>query len=273
MGGKGGRKRKGGGMPTPGFGAGGQGGRFGGLLSPSPTPSVGGWETEDGGSDAVVSRETAAKVPRVGVAESVADVAALAGEVGKLDVDAYVGKEGVELLKSALLKLEVLPEVRRGLLDLLDDVELGVRVASESLVEFYSVKRELEGVKGELGVAKGALAKVEYQLSAKSPVLDSGDRGVWVGVNRLRWEITAARGDKECAVRREGATFLENRRLLGEVKRLEAGRVLRGVDKGTRMPAPPAPPVCVGSGTQTVGGGSAMGQASVFGGGVPGQSG
>ena len=47
MGGKGGKKRKGGGVPTPGFGAGGRGGPSGGLPSPSPTPSVGGWETED----------------------------------------------------------------------------------------------------------------------------------------------------------------------------------------------------------------------------------
>ena len=37
--------------------------------------------------------------------------------------------------------------------------------------------------------------------------------------------------------------------------RTQAGRVLRGVDKGTRMPAPPAPLVCVESGTQMVGAG------------------
>ena len=88
-----------------------------------------------------MSRETVAKVPRVGVAESVADVAALTGEVKKLDMDAYVGKERVELLKSAILKLGVLPEARRGLLVLLDDVELEMRVASESLIELYDIKR------------------------------------------------------------------------------------------------------------------------------------
>ena len=42
MGGKGGKKRKGRGVPTPGFGAGGQGGRFGRLLSPFWTPSLAG---------------------------------------------------------------------------------------------------------------------------------------------------------------------------------------------------------------------------------------
>ena len=55
-------------MPTPGFGAGGQGGRFGGLLSPSPTPSVAGWETDGGEARAGVSREAVEKVPRLGVA-------------------------------------------------------------------------------------------------------------------------------------------------------------------------------------------------------------
>ena len=254
MGGKGSRKRKGGGLSTPGFGGGGPGGRFGGLLSPSPTPSVGGWETEDGGSEVVVSRETVAKVPRVGVAESVADVAALVSGVEGLDMDDYVGKEDIGLLKSAIWNLEVLPEVRSGLLDLLDEVDLGVRLASESLVELMTVKRELVGVREELSEARAALEKVEYHLSAKVPMLGSDEKGVWVGVNKLRWEIITARGEKECSLKREQATYLENRKLLGKVKRLETGRVLRGVDKGTQMSAPPAPPVCVGSGTQTVGG-------------------
>ena len=71
MGGKGSRKRKGGGVPTPGFGAGGPGGRFGGLLSPSPTPSVAGWETDEGGVEMGVSREAVAKVPRLGASYSI----------------------------------------------------------------------------------------------------------------------------------------------------------------------------------------------------------
>ena len=43
----------------------------------------------------------------------------------------------------------------------------------------------------------------------------------------------------------------EKRLLEKEVERLVAGRVLNRKDKGTRMPAPPVPPVCVGSGMQT----------------------
>ena len=94
-----------------------------------------------------MSRETVAKVPRVGVAESVAesvaDVAALAGGVEKLDMDGYVGKEEVGLLRSAIWDLGVLPEVRSGLLDLLEEVDFGVRMASETLVELVTVKAEL----------------------------------------------------------------------------------------------------------------------------------
>ena len=43
----------------------------------------------------------------------------------------------------------------------------------------------------------------------------------------------------------------EKRALQKEVERLVAGKVLNGKDKETRMPAPPEPSVCVGSGVQT----------------------
>ena len=67
MGGKGGRKRKGGGLAVPRFGA-------GGLCTPSPTPSASGSVAGSGVASAV-SRYDAAKVPRLRVAESVADKA------------------------------------------------------------------------------------------------------------------------------------------------------------------------------------------------------
>ena len=78
-------------MPTPGFGARGVGGRFGGLLSPSLTPSVAGWETDEGDAEVGVSREAVAKVPRLRVAESVADVATLVGNVGRLGLVQWPG--------------------------------------------------------------------------------------------------------------------------------------------------------------------------------------
>ena len=76
MGGKGGKKRKGG-LVVPSFGA-------GGLRTPSPTPSVGGWETEDEGRRGGSVRDVRPKVPRVGSAKSVAGVDAVAEEMDKL---------------------------------------------------------------------------------------------------------------------------------------------------------------------------------------------
>ena len=67
MGGEGSKKRKGGGLAVPRFGA-------GGLRTPSPTPSASG---SVAGSEVAgaVSRHDAAKVPRFGVTESVANEA------------------------------------------------------------------------------------------------------------------------------------------------------------------------------------------------------
>ena len=67
MSGKGGKKRKGGGLAVPRFG-------IGGLRTPFPTPSVSGSVAGSGVAGAV-SRHNAAKVPRLGVAASVADKA------------------------------------------------------------------------------------------------------------------------------------------------------------------------------------------------------
>ena len=67
IGGKGGKKRKSGGLAVPWFGA-------DGLHTPSPTPSASGSVAGDREAG-VVSRHDAAKVPRLGVADSVADEA------------------------------------------------------------------------------------------------------------------------------------------------------------------------------------------------------
>ena len=67
MSGKGGKKRKGGGLAVPRFGT-------GGLRTPSLTPSALGF-VAGGGVAGAVSRHDAAKVLRLGVAESVADEA------------------------------------------------------------------------------------------------------------------------------------------------------------------------------------------------------
>ena len=46
-----------------------------------------------------------------------------------------------------------------------------------------------------------------------------------------------------------------------EVEHLVAGKVLNGRNKGTRMLAPPVPPVCVGSEVQTESTGVCSGRA------------
>ena len=59
------------------------------MLSPSLTPSVEGWETEDerfGGVRVPSAREAGLKVPRVGAASSVANVGGLSNEISQLQL-------------------------------------------------------------------------------------------------------------------------------------------------------------------------------------------
>ena len=186
MGGKGGRKRKGEGVPIFSFEAGGQGGRFGGLLSPSPTPSAVGWETDEGDVRVGVSQEAVAKVSRLGVAESVADMAVLVEDVERLEV-AIVAGAAARLRDKVVDVGRNLPGVRDWFLGL----------AEEAL-------REVADVRKELSAARAALEKVEYHLSAKVPMLGSDEKGLWVGVYDLRWEIIASWSEKECADNRRG---------------------------------------------------------------------
>ena len=76
MGGKGGKKRKGG-LAVPSFGA-------GRLRTPSPTISIGGWETVDEGRGGGSARDARPKITRLGAASSVAGVDAVAEEMDRL---------------------------------------------------------------------------------------------------------------------------------------------------------------------------------------------
>ena len=134
MGGKGGKKRKGGGVPTPGFGAGGRGGPSGGLPSPSPTPSMGGWETEEdrfGGGGVPSAREAGPKVPRVGAASSVADVGGLVAEMSQLRLRLGGPSQGLEVLLFNLVSPSGLAlPLRRTLSELVEEV-VECRVVAE----------------------------------------------------------------------------------------------------------------------------------------------
>ena len=138
IGGKGGKKRKGGGVPTPSFGVGGRGGPSAGLPSPSPMPSVRGWETDDeqvGGGWASLAREAGPKVPRVGEAGSVADVGGLAAEMSQLRLRFGGPSQGPKMLLFNLLSTSslVLP-VCRTLRELVEEVvELWVAAENEEL--------------------------------------------------------------------------------------------------------------------------------------------
>ena len=89
IGGKGGKKRKGG-LAVPSFGAGGQ-------RTPSPTPNVEGWETEDEGRVGRSARDVRPKLPRVGAARSVAGVDAVAEEMDKLRLGLRTGSAREQL--------------------------------------------------------------------------------------------------------------------------------------------------------------------------------
>ena len=108
MGGKGG-KRKGGGLVVPVFGA-------GGLRTPSPTPSASGSVAGAAEPELApgMSYDVPPKVPRVSVAESMADVAALSAGVEWLNVD--YGSGALRRLREVIRNLRVVLEVRSGLM-------------------------------------------------------------------------------------------------------------------------------------------------------------
>ena len=88
------------------------------------------------------------------------------------------------------------------------------------------LEAEVAGARGE---AKSANSDAEYfKLAGKV------HEGVRISAEKLVGKLS---GEKQV--------------LQKEVERLVARKVLNGRDKGTRIPAPPGPPVCVGSGVQT----------------------
>ena len=279
MGGKGG-KRKGGGLVVPSFGA-------GGLRTPSPTPSV--WGSVDG--TAVVelaggmSYDVLVKVPRVGVAESVADVAALSEGVGRLTVDPLVGR--IDSVLACIRNLRVVPEVRSRMLVQVEEVRLLLEVEGDKASECQRLRRVLWEKEEGLMDAAVELKGVREERDAVTEELELERAGAAVELRGVRDELALERGEmesvrKEMAVvvaerdeaRKESAhrlmrmdRFQEGRKIVNkemerllqegfdlkaEVERLKSGKVLKGKDKGMRMPAVPPPPVLVGVGVQVV---------------------
>ena len=279
LGGKGG-KRKGGGLAASSFGA-------GGLSTPSPTPSASGSvagvaEVELAGG---MSYDVPVKVPRVGVAESVADVAALSEEVGRLAVDPVVGV--VDRVMVSIRNLRVVSEVRSSLLSRIGVLRVLLEAEGEKATEMMRLRRVLKAKEEELmdaAVALGGLHEerdgVRGELEFERVGAEVELRGVYAELALVRGELGSVRGEvavvgtERDEARKEAAywskrvdRFVEGRKicdtemerllqegfdLLVEVERLKSGKVLKGKDKGTRMPAVPPHPVLVGVGVQAV---------------------
>ena len=297
MSGKGGRKKKGGGLAAPWFGA-------GRLRTPSTTPSVLG-SVAGGGLAGAVSSHDAAKVLRLRVAESMADeaVAELVEGVTGMSCDPPV--EDTRGLFALPVTMDTLMDrgERTGRC-LVRSVDSGSLVFDEALwLMFEWCQKEVPGMSGrEVACAAEhdvALLKVRA-LSAKVRALGEKVAGCHAAllegvvreaaytaepdeaileVETLRAKV--AELEEGVAVARKGAAAakseMEYCRLAGqvhewasksagklieklcgvkrllerEVGRLKAGKVLNRRDKGTRMPAPLEPPVCVGSGVKT----------------------
>ena len=275
MGGKGG-KRKGGGMAAPSFGV-------GGLRTPSPTPSASGSvagvaEVELAGA---MSYDVPAKVPRVGVAESVADVAALSEEVGRLAVDPVVGV--VDRVLVSIRNLRMVSEVRSRQLSEMGVLRVLLKAEGEKASQMIRLHRVLGAKKEELMDAAVALRGLRDERDVVRRELESeragagGElSGVCVELAFVKDELESVRRGMAVMVterddaRKEAAhwskqvdRFVEGRKicdkemerllqegfdLRAEIERLKSGKVLKGKDKGTRMPAVPPPPVLVGLG-------------------------
>ena len=277
MGGKGG-KRKGGGLVVPGFGA-------GGLRTPSATPNASG---SVGGAAVVelaggMSYDVPVKVPRVGVAESVADVAALSEGVGRLTVDPLV--ERIDSVLASIRNLRVVPEVRSRLLAQVEEVKLSLEVEGDRASECMRLRRVLGEREEGLMDAAVKLREVREERYAVRGELELEGAGAAVELRGVRDELALVSEEmgsvrKEMAVvvterdeaRKESAhrlmrmdKFQEGRKIVNkemerllqegfdlraEVERLKSGKVLRGKGKGTSMPAVPPPPGLVVVGVQ-----------------------
>ena len=126
MGGKGGKNRKGGGLAVPWFCA-------SGWRTPSPSPSASG-SVAGGGVAGAVSRHDADKVPRLRVAESVADeaVAELVEGVTGMSSDPLVA-DGAGLFALPVPAVTLLDRVEKKLGWLVGRVESGSIGLDEAL--------------------------------------------------------------------------------------------------------------------------------------------
>ena len=117
----------------------------------------------------------------------------------------------VAMLVGGVERLEVIARTRAvvRLHDKVTEIGSNFTGIGEQLLGLAEyVVLELSDMWKELSEARVALEKVEYHVTTKVPMLGSDDKRVWVGVNKLQWEIIAAWGEKEGSLRREQVTYL-----------------------------------------------------------------
>ena len=214
MGGKGGKKRKGG-LAVPSLGA-------GGLRTPSPTPSVGGWETEDESRGGGSARDVSPKVPRVGAATSVAGVDAVAEEMDRLRLGLRTGSAR-DQLEGFIYESSLSVAERRLMWRLInemvgEEIEAGVRGEKERL---RNVEDAVLDSCGEVGTVVTRLVAVEAER-------DEAPKG------EAHWKMRLDRHiEGRAIVQKEMERLLqEGFDLKDEIDHLKKGKVARGKDKG-----------------------------------------
>ena len=214
MGGKGGKKRKGG-LVVPSFGA-------GGLRTPSPTPSVGGWETEDEGRGGGSVWDVSPKVPRVGSAKSVAGVDAVAEEMDKLRLGLRTGSARDQL--EGFIYESGLSVAQRRLMWRLINEMVGEEIEAGVMGE----KERLRKVEDAVLDSCGEVGTVVTRLVAAEAERDEARKG------EAHWKMRLDRHmEGRAIVEKEMKRLLvEGFDLRDEIDRLKKGKVARGKDKG-----------------------------------------
>ena len=186
MGGKGG-KRKGGGLVVPGFGA-------GGLRTPSPTPTASG--SVAGAAEAELgswmSYDVPLKVPRVGVADSVADVAALSDGVRHLEVSPVLA--GDDRLLVTIGNLRVIPAVRAHLLGEVGQMRGCLETAEGWAVELSRLRRVLVEKHGEAWNAAREVRGAREERDRVRGELESERAVAGVELGAVRGELALVKG-------------------------------------------------------------------------------
>ena len=116
------------------------------------------------------------------------------------------------------------------------------KVAVERKEEMWKAACEVRSVRVERDTVKAELESVRVELVGTRWAVDCEEPRVWRfgasgslegDILMVRWDRKMAVEERVAADKREGATFLENERLVVEVKRLEEGKVLKEVYKKT----------------------------------------